>query len=118
MNLTLEESAVKFISRMLRFDGGPGAGFRLAVKPGGCSGLAAEFSVEKTAAPDEKGVTVHGLTLFLNAESRLLLDGATIAFADTAHETGFVFRNTKHTPTCETKPALVSLSGPGAMVGG
>jgi len=93
MNVTVTPAAEKFIRRLLRFDGGPGSGFRLAVSPGGCSGLAAEFSVESAPKTGDKAVDIGGIPFFLPAESRLLLDGATIDFLDTPLQSGFVFRN-------------------------
>lgn len=92
MELTITPKAEKFIGRMIRFNGGtPEHGFRLVVSPGGCSGLSSEFTVE--AAPLEGDATVEasGLKLFLPAESRILLDGATIDFKDTPMESGLTF---------------------------
>ena len=66
-----------------------------AVSPGGCSGLAAEFSVEPAPGPGDAVVASDGVKLFLPAESRLLLDGVTIDFADTPTQTGFVFIDPK-----------------------
>jgi Fe-S cluster assembly iron-binding protein IscA len=37
----------------------------------------------------------NGIKLFLPAESRILLDGVTIDFDDTAAQTGLVFRDPK-----------------------
>jgi len=96
MNLTITPSAEKFIRRALRFDGGADSGFRLAVSPGGCSGLAAEFSVEAAPRAGEQKFVINGVPLFLPAESRLLLDGVTIDFADTPMQSGFVFHDPKH----------------------
>lgn len=110
MNLTLTPAATKFIARLLRFDGGPGSGLRLKVSPGGCSGLAAEFSVAPAPGPGEKPFTFDGVTLFLAAESRLLLDGVTIDFADTPLQTGFVFRDPKQVACGQTPVALVTLT--------
>ena len=95
MNFTLTPAAEKFTRLMLRADGGPASGFRLAVTPGGCSGLAADMSVKPAPGSGEQVVEHNGLKLFLNAESRLLLDGVTIDFADTAAQTGLVFRDPK-----------------------
>ena len=95
MNFTLTPAAEKFIRFMLRADGGPGSGFRLAVTPGGCSGLNADISVATTPAPGEQTVERNGIKLFLNTESRLLLDGVTIDFADSAAQTGLVFQDPK-----------------------
>jgi iron-sulfur cluster assembly protein len=117
MNLTLTAAAEKFIRRLLRFDGGPGSGLRLRVSPGGCSGLAAEFSVAPAPAPGEQAFAFNGVTLFLAAESRLLLDGVTIDFADTTLQTGFVFHDPKQV-TCGRAPTLLTaLSNDGAVAG-
>ena len=95
MNFVLTPAAEKFIRLMLRADGGPGSGFRLAITPGGCSGLSADMSVKPAPAPGEQVVERNGIKLFLNVESRLLLDGVTIDFADTAAQTGLVFFDPK-----------------------
>lgn len=105
MDLTITPSAEKFIQRMVRFGGaGPDAGFRLSVSPGGCSGLASEFSVEAAPLPGDAVVTVQGLKLFLPAESRLLLQGVTMDFKDTPLQSGLVFVDPKATGcgTCST----------------
>jgi iron-sulfur cluster assembly accessory protein len=95
MNFEITPAAEKFIRLMLLADGAPGSGFRLVVSPGGCSGLAADISVLPTPAPGDAIVERKGVKLFLPAESRILLDGVTIDFADTASKTGLVFHDPK-----------------------
>jgi iron-sulfur cluster assembly accessory protein len=95
MNFTMTPAATKFMRLMIRADGGTSSGFRLAVSPGGCSGLAADISVRPEPAPGEAVVERDGVKLFLPAESRILLDGVTIDFADTPSQTGLVFRDPK-----------------------
>ena len=95
MEFTLTPAAEKFIRRMTRLGGSEGAGFRMVVSTGGCSGLEAQFSVETAPQPKDAVVDKNGIKLFLPAESRLLLDGVTIDFADTPLQSGFVFRNPK-----------------------
>ena len=112
MNLIMTPSAEKFIRRLLRFDGAAGSAFRLVVSAGGCSGLAAEFSVEATPKAGDAVVVVSGIRLFLPAESRLLLEGVTVDFSDNPFQSGFVFHDPKQTACgCGTKPAagLVNL---------
>lgn len=99
MNFTVTPAAEKFIRLMLRADGAPGSGFRLVVTPGGCSGLAADMSVKRAPEPGDAIVERNGLKLFLPAESRILLDGVTIDFADTPAQTGLVFHDPK-APSC------------------
>ena len=92
MELTITPKAEKFIGRMIRFNGGtPAHGFRLTVSPGGCSGLSSEFTVEAGPLDGDAVVEASGLKLFLPAESRILLDGATIDFKDTPLESGLTF---------------------------
>ncbi|HEY3327521.1 MAG TPA: iron-sulfur cluster assembly accessory protein [Novimethylophilus sp.] len=92
MELTITPKAEKFIGRMIRFNGGtPEHGFRLVVSPGGCSGLSSEFTVEAGPLEGDATVEASGLKLFLPAESRILLDGATIDFKDTPLESGLTF---------------------------
>ncbi len=97
MDLNITPAAEKFIRLMLRADGGPGSGFRLAVSPGGCSGLMADISVLPSPEPGDAIIERNGVKLFLPAESRILLDGVTIDFADTASQTGLVFHDPKAT---------------------
>ena len=57
-NVTITAAATKFINRIVRFSGlAAGAGLRLAVTPGGCSGYSAEFSAEAAPAAGEQLVT-------------------------------------------------------------
>jgi iron-sulfur cluster assembly accessory protein len=95
MSFTITPKAEKFMRMMVLADGGPGAGFRLSVSPGGCSGLAAEIAIKAEPEPGDK-VFPHGaVKLFLPAESRLLLEGVTIDFAETPTSTGLVFHDPK-----------------------
>jgi iron-sulfur cluster assembly accessory protein len=115
MDVAVTPAAEKFIRRLLRVDGAAGSGFRLQVKAGGCSGLAAEFSVEAAPLAGDTVTKVSGIKLFLPAESRLLLDGVTIDFKETAMETGFVFHDPKLNAcgTCGTGGMIAAPPGPG-----
>ena len=104
MSFTVTEQAAKFIRRMVRLNGGAG-GFYLAVRPGGCAGLSAEFGVEPAPRTGSEAREQDGMTLYLDAESRILLEGVTIDFVDTAHETGFRFYDPKATGTCGSHSA-------------
>jgi iron-sulfur cluster assembly accessory protein len=104
MHFTLTPAAEKFIRRVLRFNGGAGSGFRLAVSAGGCSGLAAQFDVEAAPRPGDAVIDLGGIRFFLPAESRLLLDGVTIDFAETSTQSGLVFHDPK-TANCGCKSA-------------
>jgi iron-sulfur cluster assembly accessory protein len=95
VNITVTAAAERFMRRMVRFSGVAGAGFRLSVKPGGCSGLASEFSVAPSAGANDAELNVNGLRVFLDAESRVLLDGVTVDFADAIASSGLTFIDPK-----------------------
>ncbi len=98
-NLTVTPAAEKFMRRIVRFSGLPsGAGFRLLVNSGNCSGYDAGFSAVTGAQPDDEAMEINGLRLFLPAESRLLLDGVTIDFVDTPDRSGFAFMKDNQGP--------------------
>ena len=100
MNITITEPAAKFISRMIRFNGGTAAsGFRLLVSPGGCSGFSSSFSVESAPLDGDAVLESAGVRVFLPAESRILLEGVTVDFADTPMSTGLTFIN-PHAQSC------------------
>jgi iron-sulfur cluster assembly accessory protein len=97
MAFEITPAAHRFMRMMVLADGAAGSGFRLAVSPGGCSGLNADISVRAEPEPGDAVVDSSGLKLFLPVESRLLLEGVTIDFADTPTQTGLVFHDPKGT---------------------
>lgn len=103
--ITLTPAAAKFINRILRFSGLPaGAGLRLAVAAGGCSGYTSEFSAQAAPAADEQLLEVGGVRLFLGAQSRLMLNGLTIDFTETATQSGLTFIDPNR-PACACSSA-------------
>ena len=92
-NVTVTPAAEKFIRRMVRFSEHPEGGFRLTVSAGGCSGYNSEFTVEAAPAAGDSELLVNGVKIYLPAESRLMLDGVTVDFADTPTQSGLTFMN-------------------------
>jgi iron-sulfur cluster assembly accessory protein len=113
-NVTVTAAARRFIDRMVRFGGqGEGAGFRLTVTPGGCSGYNAAFSVEPAALAGDTTLELDGLRLFLPVETASLLDGVTVDFADTPTTTGLTFFNPNAGPCGCSSSAPGSAATPG-----
>jgi iron-sulfur cluster assembly accessory protein len=103
------------MKRMVRFSGLPeGSGFRLVVSAGGCSGYNSEFSVEAQPQAGDQTVLVQGLKVFLPAESRLMLQGVTVDFADTPTQSGLTFFNPNAGPCgCSSSSDSTSAKPPG-----
>jgi iron-sulfur cluster assembly accessory protein len=91
--VTVTPAAEKFIRRMVRFSDHPQGGFRLTVSAGGCSGYNSEFTVVPAAVAGDSELLVGSVKLYLPAESRLMLDGVTVDFADTPTKSGLTFFN-------------------------
>lgn len=111
--VTITTAADKFIRRFVRFSGLPeGAGFRLVVSAGGCSGYNSEFTVEALPLPGDELLEVNGLKLFLPAESRLMLDGVTIDCVDSPTKSGLTFFNPAAAPcACSTSETSSAPAG-------
>jgi iron-sulfur cluster assembly accessory protein len=105
MELTITRAAARFMRMMILADGGTNSGFRLSVSPGGCAGLSADIAVASAPAPGEKAVVVEGIRLFLDAQSRMLLQGVTVDFVDSMSSQGLVFHDPRHVATCATMAA-------------
>ncbi len=110
MNIILTAAAEKFMQRMVRFGGEGVTGFRLQVSPGGCSGVTSEFSVEQSPRQGDAVLECNGFKLFLPVESRLLLEGATVGFAETATESGLTFRNVAGAGNCSSTTATPAVA--------
>ena len=109
-------AAAKFINRIVRFSGLPaGAGLRLAVTPGGCSGYSSEFSAEAAPQGGEQMLEVDSVRLFLGAESRLMLDGITIDFTETPTQSGLAFINPAKAPCACSSAETGAAPAPGGV---
>ena len=78
---------------------GDGAGLRLGVIGGGCSGLSyeMEFSAPR---PGDNVLDFDGFQVLLDPKSAIYLKGVTLDFEDGLAGKGFVFSNPNATNTC------------------
>jgi len=113
VNWTVSPAAEKFIRRMVMFSGLPAtAGFRLTVTPGGCSGYNSEFTVEAQPATGDTVASVNGVKVFMPTETRILLDGVIVDFADTPTKSGLTFVNPGATPCACSSSGDAASSAP------
>jgi iron-sulfur cluster assembly accessory protein len=111
MNVTITDKAATYIRRMIRFNGGTAdSGFRLLVSPGGCSGFNSSFTVEAAPLAGDAVLDSNGVKVFLPAESRIMLEGVTVDFTDTAMATGLSFIN----PNAQSCACSSASTGAGA----
>ena len=108
ITMELTPAAEKFIRRMMRCASDASSGFRLKVRPGGCSGLAVEFDLAAEPGANEIVWKKSELRILLDTASCLLLDGAIVDFMDSRSLTGFVITTPgKTAQACSPASTLV-----------
>jgi iron-sulfur cluster assembly protein len=73
---------------------------RVAVVPGGCSGLTYDLGWDTTVQDEDRAVEVEGLRVVADKQSYLYLDGTELDFTDGLQGEGFHFYNPNATRTC------------------
>lgn len=78
----------------------PGAGLRVTVSAGGCSGLQYGFALEDEAAADDLVVEVTGTRVFVDRVSLDFLDGSQLDWNEALIGAHFVVRNPQAVSGC------------------
>ena len=73
---------------------------RVAVVPGGCSGLTYDLGWDTTQQDGDEVVSVDGVQVVLDKKSRLYIDGSELDFTDGLDGDGFHFVNPQAARTC------------------
>jgi iron-sulfur cluster assembly protein len=73
---------------------------RVAVVPGGCSGLTYDLGWDTTQQDGDEVVAVEGLQIVLDKRSRLYIDGSELDFTDGLDGEGFHFTNPQAQREC------------------
>lgn len=81
-------------------EGRPGAGLRVSVSAGGCSGFQYGFALEDTAQPDDLVVETGGVRVFVDPVSLDLLGGAELDWHEALIGAHFVVRNPQAVSGC------------------
>ncbi len=73
---------------------------RVAVQPGGCSGLIYQLFFDERLMEDDLVVDFDGVELIVDKMSTPYLDGATVDFEDTIQKQGFTIDNPNAQGSC------------------
>ncbi|MDQ2847928.1 MAG: iron-sulfur cluster assembly accessory protein [Actinomycetota bacterium] len=98
--VTLTEPAAAKAKALLDRDGSPDMMLRIAVQPGGCSGLRYELFFDDRNLDGDALVDFDGVKLAVDRMSTPYLDGATIDFVDTIEKQGFTINNPNAQNSC------------------
>ena len=96
----LTETAAAKAKALLDRDGTPDMVLRIAVQPGGCSGLRYELFFDDRTLDGDALVEFGGVGLAVDRMSKPYLDGATIDFVDTIEKQGFTIDNPNAQNSC------------------
>ena len=97
---TLTPSAAAKAKALLDRDGTPDMVLRIAVQPGGCSGLRYELFFDDRTLDGDALVVFDTVGLAIDRMSKPYLDGAVIDFVDTIEKQGFTIDNPNAGNSC------------------
>jgi iron-sulfur cluster assembly accessory protein len=98
--LTLTPAAATKVRALLDQEGREDLRLRIAVQPGGCSGLQYQLFFDERVLDGDVETSPHGVPLVVDRMSAPYLGGATIDFTDTIEQQGFTIDNPNATGGC------------------
>jgi iron-sulfur cluster assembly protein len=96
----LSDSAVARLKLLLEERKTPEAGLRIAVKGGGCSGLAYHMEWAEKARERDKVFEREGVRVFIDPKSFLYLMGTELVYEEELLASGFKLRNPNEKSAC------------------
>lgn len=102
LDLTITERALEQLKDVAREEGVDLSSemLRVAVVPGGCSGLTYDLGWDTTRQPMDETAEIDDLQVVLDKKSRLYLSGTELDFTDGLQGEGFHFKNPQASRTC------------------
>jgi iron-sulfur cluster assembly protein len=100
LDLTLTESAIEQVRKLLARDNRSGQGLRVAVTDGGCSGHSYKLDFDKVQKPEDTVLEWNGVKVYIDPASAPFLQGMVIDYESGLYGGGFKFSNPNATATC------------------
>ena len=98
--ITLSEGAASKVKSLLDQEGRDDLALRIAVQPGGCSGLRYQLFFDERSLDGDEIREFDGVNVVVDRMSLPYLHGATIDFVDTIEKQGFTIDNPMATGSC------------------
>jgi iron-sulfur cluster assembly accessory protein len=98
--LTLTETAAGKVKELLQEEGRDDIALRVAVQPGGCSGLRYAMYLDDQVGEKDDTNEQHGVRLVIDKMSIPYLTQATIDFVDSLEASGFTIDNPAAQSSC------------------
>jgi iron-sulfur cluster assembly protein/iron-sulfur cluster insertion protein len=97
---TLSDAAADKVRSLIEAEDNPDLVLRVAVRPGGCSGLSYEMFFDTDVAPDDVRAEHNGVSVVIDPASAPHLGGASLDFNDGLQGAGFSINNPNATRSC------------------
>ena len=98
--LTITDTASVKVKELLEAEENPELALRVAVRPGGCSGLSYEMFFDSDVAADDLATEFGGVKVVVDPASSEYLTGASLDYKDGLQGAGFTINNPNTTRTC------------------
>ena len=98
--VVLTDIAVQKVRSLLEAEGRDDLSLRIAVQPGGCSGLRYQLFFDDRSLDGDATLDFDGVSVVVDRMSAPYLGGAQIDFVDTIEKQGFTIDNPNATGSC------------------
>ncbi|MFM1950630.1 MAG: iron-sulfur cluster insertion protein ErpA [Actinomycetota bacterium] len=98
--VALTDNAVSKVKALLQAEGRDDLRLRVAVQPGGCSGLIYQLFFDEQLEEADAVVDFNGVEVVVDPMSVPYLDGASIDFEDSIQKQGFTIDNPNAANSC------------------
>jgi iron-sulfur cluster insertion protein len=98
--IALTDTATSKVKELLEAEAQPDLFLRVAVRPGGCSGLSYEMFFDSERAADDVEATYGEVKVVVDPASSQYLEGASLDYKDGLQGAGFTINNPNATRTC------------------
>jgi iron-sulfur cluster assembly accessory protein len=98
--VNLTDAAVAKVRHLLEQEGRDDLQLRIAVQPGGCSGLRYQLFFDERHLDGDIVTDFNGVAVVVDRMSSPYLNGATIDFVDSIEKQGFTIDNPNATGSC------------------
>lgn len=98
--IALTDNAVSAVKKAIEKSGKHGAGFRILVENGGCSGFRYKIGLDAAPREDDEIVDAGDVRVFVDPQSAAMLQGLKVDFVEEAGRAGFSFENPNAASSC------------------
>ena len=99
-NVVLTDTAASKVKNLLEQEGRDDLRLRVAVQPGGCSGLIYQLFFDERLMEDDLVRDFDGVEVVVDKMSSPYIDGASVDFEDTIQKQGFTIDNPNAQGSC------------------